>query len=207
MVKLRPFRDYDEKDVINLFALETSGLETPITSWDTRVTAGTLVKLSDAGWHANDELQMLEAAGTLDPQNVTSQRYGVLAKVEVAATNQDVVFGMLLNHVAIHDENGEQLKFNPRKASELEACIPGQAVPIVRRGVFLVDSPGLTSETFTAGTKLTNSSTAAYNDGDFTTAGASAGDTIVGYTMGNNTAGANAHNHHLIMLDIGGVMA
>ena len=34
------------------------------------------------------------------------------------------------------DENGELLKFRPRKAAELEAVISGQAMPVVRRGVF-----------------------------------------------------------------------
>ena len=35
------------------------------------------------------------------------------------------------------DENAIPLKYNPRKASELEACISGQTVPIVMRGTFL----------------------------------------------------------------------
>ena len=54
-INLRPFRDYDEKDVINLFALDTSGLDVAITTWDTRVRAGSLAKLSTKGAHADGE--------------------------------------------------------------------------------------------------------------------------------------------------------
>jgi hypothetical protein len=34
------------------------------------------------------------------------------------------------------DENGELLKYRPRKAAEMEAAISGQAIPVVTRGVF-----------------------------------------------------------------------
>ena len=202
MANLRPFRDYDEKDVINLYALDTGtnmdGFPNYATSWDGRVTKGTLVRLSDAGWHNDDNLDLLGSAGTLDPQNVTSQRYGVTAKVEIADANGRIL-GMLLNDVAVLDENGEQLKFNPRKASELEAVIDGQAVPVVTRGLFLIESAALSGETFSAGDRLTVA-----NNGEFTSTGIAAADTIVGLAMGSNTAGAssNAGDLHLIKLDV-----
>tara|TARA_R100000808_G_C2153403_1_gene163560 strand:- start:391 stop:999 length:609 start_codon:yes stop_codon:yes gene_type:complete len=197
MANLRPFRDYDEKDVINLFALDTAtnvdGFPNLSTSWDGRVTKGTLVQLSSAGWHNDDELSMLESAGTLDPQNVTSQRYGVKAKVEIADANGPVI-GMLLHDVAVVDENGEQLKYNPRKASELEAVIPGQAVPIVTRGIFLLESAALAAETFNAGASLTVA-----NNGEWTSLNIGTSDTIVGTTLGNNPASGNLV---LVQLDI-----
>ena len=189
MANLRPFRDYDEKDVINLFALDTAtnvdGFPNLATSWDGRVTKGTLVQLSAAGWHNDDELDMLESAGTLDPSGVTSQRYGVKAKVEIADANGAVI-GMLLHDVAVVDENGEQLKFNPRKASELEAVIPGQAVPVVTRGTFLLESAALAAETFSAGASLTVA-----NNGEWTSSSIGTSDTIVGTALGNNPASGN----------------
>ena len=45
---------------------------------------------------------------------------------------------MMLYDVRDTDENGELLKYNPRKAAEMQAVIPGQAVPVVTRGIFLV---------------------------------------------------------------------
>lgn len=209
-VTLRPFRDYDEKDVINLFALDTTSLDTAITSWATRVTAGSLVKLSTTGWHAdNEDVVGMEAiSGAHSVQNVTSQNWGVQAKVEITDAASDIVLGMMLNHVALYDENGEQLQYNPRKASELEAVLPWQAVPVVRKGMFLLDSPQLSSETFNAGTRLTCMAGAA--DGEWTSASNLASDTLVGYTLGNNngTVGnANHHTQHLVLLDVTAGMA
>ena len=121
-IKLRPFRDYDEKDVINLFSLEDTGHTLPIVK-------GTLVKLDGgAGWKADQELEMLGSVGA-SFSNVTSQRYGVAANVGVTDVGDDAL-GIILHDVRETDENGEQLKFNPRKAAEMEAVISGQAVPV-----------------------------------------------------------------------------
>ena len=208
MANLRPFRDYDEKDVINLFALDTAaaiadgGFANLLTSYDGRVTKGTLVgwKAGDAGWHSDTEpVGMIEAAGGLDPQNVTSQRFGVLNKVRIVDADEEVL-GMLLNDVAVVDENGEQLKFNPRKASELEAVIPGQAVPVVTRGMFLIESSALSGESFEAGARLV---VASGGNGEFSTVSVATTDTYVGRTLGNNASGTpNAGNLHLIQLDV-----
>jgi len=155
MVNLRPFRDYDEKDVINLFALNVSSLDSShnLTTWDLRVPSGTLVTIDTNGWRGTDELDMIGSAGDLSVANVTSQRYGVAAKVSVSAAG-DRPLGMMLHHVAQYDENGEQLKFNPRKASELEAAIEGQAVPLITRGMFLISGLDVTPTALAAAGQL-----------------------------------------------------
>lgn len=137
--KLRPFRDYDEHDVLNLFSYDTAGL----SAGSINVTKGTLVKIS-TGWKNYDSsselgggLEFIGSAGTLAPNNVVSQRYGVTAKV-IASTTGETPVGMTLFDVKDVDENGEQLKYKPRKAAEMQAVIPGQAVPVVTRGIFLV---------------------------------------------------------------------
>jgi len=137
--KLRPFRDYDEHDVLNLFSYDTSSL----TAGQINVPKGVLVKIS-TGWKNYDSgvelaggLEFIGSAGTLAPNNVVSQRYGVTAKV-VAATTGETPVGMMLYDVRDTDENGELLKYKPRKAAEMQAVIPGQAVPVVTRGIFLV---------------------------------------------------------------------
>jgi len=124
MATLLPFRDYDEKDVINLFAF----------SGTLPATKGTLVKVQGGGFKATDELDMLGNVGAAFG-NTVSQRYGVLAKVSIAATGETPL-GMLLFDVKETDENGEQLKFNPRKASEMGCVVSGQVVPVVTRGTF-----------------------------------------------------------------------
>lgn len=155
-VNLRPFRDYDEKDVINLFALNVSSLDSShnLTTWDLRVPSGTLVTMDTNGWRGTDELDMIGSAGDLElAGKVTSQRYGVAAKVSVSAAG-DRPLGMMLHHVAQYDENGEQLKFNPRKASELEAAIEGQAVPLITRGLFLISGLDVTPTALAAAGQL-----------------------------------------------------
>ena len=69
MATILPFRDYDEKDVINLFAF----------SGTLPATKGTLVKIQ-AGFKATDEISMLGNVGQSYP-NTVSERYGVAAQV------------------------------------------------------------------------------------------------------------------------------
>lgn len=53
--------------------------------------------------------------------------------------------------MAEYDENGEPLKYNPRKAAEIEAVISGQAVPIVTKGIFQISGIDPNGSTVTAG--------------------------------------------------------
>ncbi len=145
---LRSLRDYDEHDVLNLFSYDTTGL----TAGAISVSKGILVKIA-TGWKNHDNaaelgggLEFVGGAGTFAPANVVSQRFGVTAKV-VANGLTDTPVGMMLFDVKDADENGELLKFNPRKAAEMQAAIPGQAVPVVTRGVFLVGDVGGTPAT------------------------------------------------------------
>lgn len=124
MATLLPFRDYDEKDVINLFAFSGS----------LPATKGTLVKVQGNGFKATDDISMLGDVGAAFG-NTVSQRYGATAKVSIAASGETPL-GILLFDVKETDENGEALKFNPRKAAEIGCVISGQVVPIVTRGTF-----------------------------------------------------------------------
>ena len=192
MATLRPFRDYDEKDVVNLFGLHDTSLDSTqdLSTWAKRLPHGTLVALQ-TGWKSDQELAMLEDAGAASAglKNVTTQRYGVAAKVFPSQANgADRPFGMTLHHVAHYDENGEQLKFNPRKAAELEACIVGQAIPLVRRGMFLING--------VAGTPAAGG--AIYGDANGGLTATDAGSSIqVGIALG-----AAAGGNTLVLLDI-----
>ena len=107
MATLRPFRDYSEHDVINLFRF----------SGTIPANRGTLVKVIGAGWKTTDELERLGSVGATY-NNVQSERYGVAANVGVAGAG-DTPLGMLLYDVKETDENGEKLIFHPRKADRL----------------------------------------------------------------------------------------
>lgn len=162
--KLRPFRDYDEHDVLNLFSYDTTGL----SAGSINITKGSLVKIStgwknyDSGVELGGGLEFIGSAGTLSPTNVVSQRYGVSAKVIVSTTG-DTPIGMTLYDVRDADENGELLKYKPRKAAEMQVVIPGQAVPVVTRGIFLVQgvlgTPAAGGTAYAGGTGQITSST------------------------------------------------
>lgn len=139
---LRPFRDYNEKDVINLYAI----------SGTSNLNQGHLMMIQGDGWVTTNELEMLGSVGK-SYTNTVSDRYGVAAKVTKAGAG-DVPIGMTLLDVKEEDENGEKLAFNPRKAAEMGVVLSGQAVPIVSKGVFLYSGSTLASEAPTAGQKI-----------------------------------------------------
>jgi hypothetical protein len=182
MPTLRPFRDYDEKDVINLFAFEVAAGEA------LPMNKGTLVKVG-TGWTTDQELAMLGDVGA-SYSNTVSQRYGVAAKVATAGAGETPL-GMTLFDTKETDENGELLKFNPRKAAEMEAVLTGQAVPVVTRGIFLYSGATLASETPVAGSKLYCGAA-----GEITTG--SAGNVQVGTALG----GKNTASHVLLKLSL-----
>ena len=126
MASLLGLRDYDEKDVIGFYSF--SGTHP--------CNKGTIVKVIGSGYVVDqDPSDMLGSVGA-SYNNTVSQRYGVHYRVGPAGTG-DNALGMTLFDVKETDENGEQLKFNPRKAYEIEAVISGQNVPVVTRGRFL----------------------------------------------------------------------
>ena len=127
MAQLLPFRQYDEHDVVNVFAF----------SGTLPVNAGTLVKPVASGWRTDEaNTQLLGSVGA-SFANTVSVRYGNLNSVTPAGTGDNVI-GMLLYAVKEQDENGLLLKFNPRKAAEMQVALSGQSVPIATRGIFLV---------------------------------------------------------------------
>lgn len=123
-----PLRSVNEYEVINGFTW----------SGTFPVDQGTLVKVGGDGWFSTDEpIEFLGDFGN-SVDNTVSERYGAAAKV-VAADSGDFasVLGMLLKDGRETDENGEQLKFRPRKVDELQCFVSGQTCPILARGVVL----------------------------------------------------------------------
>mgnify|MGYP001606871309 CR=1 FL=1 len=122
---IKPFQQYDEHDVINLYSF--SGV--------LPVSKGTFVKVI-TGWLPNQELTLLGSPGA-SFTNTVSSLYGNPAQVGQVTDSGAAVLGMLLYDVKLTDENGEAYKFNPRKAAENEVAITGNSVPIVDKGIFL----------------------------------------------------------------------
>ena len=128
MALLKPFRQYSENDVVNLFAFDGSD-----------ATRGAIVKLSTGAskdWKVDWEFDAVSINNSY--ANTTSDRYSVTARVELAGSG-DAAFGMLMHDVKEYDENGEKLIWHPRKAHEMQVSLSGQAVPVLTRGIVLVN--------------------------------------------------------------------
>ena len=178
--RLKPFRDYSEHDVINLFAFGDHAVTLGTTDV---VYAGSVVKVR-TGWQNTDELSFIGNVGA-GYNNTVSQRYGVSAEVEYTDGGADeAALGITLYDVREYDENGEKLAFNPRKQAELQASLTGQAVPIATRGVFLMatgawaSSPGV----------VFNQDVFATGNGQVTTLGTKSHANRIGRTLGNPDA-------------------
>ena len=126
MANLKPFRDYDEHDVINLFAVNSNS-----------ANKGTVVVANGNGVNLKNNLSLdnLSQYG-----NTLSAQFNVPWTVSAAASGvaKGRIVGLLLKDVRKVDENGEQLIYNPRKAAEMDVIISGQACPILTKGLVLV---------------------------------------------------------------------
>jgi len=160
---LKTFRQYDEHDVVNLFGYHAGD----------SLDSGTVVKISEGV--ALDSNGPTESMGSIGNAytNTVSLRYGTRAKVVPITTKTDVALGITLMKVAEVDENGELLKFNPRKAAEMGVVLKGQAIPVLTKGV--VHMPIAGSGAAGSAVRLSDSV-----DGGLTTAGDG---TVVGKTL------------------------
>lgn len=134
-LRLYPFRQYSEYDVVNLFASDT--VDT-LPSTNGNGSAGVFVKVS-AG---NLDLDPITYAtndtvlGKTDYPFMGAAQYPSVPLTFTAATTGAPVLGITLNQTLLTDENGEKLLYNPIKRAELQAVLSGQAVPVATRGIF-----------------------------------------------------------------------
>lgn len=125
ITNLLPFRQYDDNDVVNMFAME-----------GTDKGAGLIVKVSAANLN-EDLVDLVDGGGEF----LTSQgnAYSPLSvnplRVEAAGSG-DSALGILLRDVRDTDENGEKLRFYPQKKEELQCVLSGESVPVATKGIF-----------------------------------------------------------------------
>ena len=148
--RLLPFRQYDENDVINLFANDTSDAK-PSTNGNG--SAGVFVSIKSGGGNfSKDPITYVDRAELGASYSHTKNQYPeVQLKVTAAsaAAKAGEVIGVTLKQTLETDENEEKLLYNPVKKDELQAVLSGQAVPVASRGIFT-----LTSDAIDNGTNL-----------------------------------------------------
>lgn len=118
---LKPFRQYDEADVVNLYSLvENSG------------DAGDLCELVSMNPSALDGF-----GGNISPfAGIQIPRKETLAKVRLATSGSEcLVIGMSLWNVRESDALGRPLQYDYQRWAELQVVYSGQTLPVLTRGI------------------------------------------------------------------------
>lgn len=139
MKRLLPYRNTNEKDIINCYALDDTYINNSTTGTGfgddgvfVTVSAGNL-DLDPIAFSTDSYL------GKTDyPFVGFNQRPSVTAKVRPAASGDIKALGVTLKETALYDENGEYLSRHATKRHENDVCLKGTAVPIVTRGELMV---------------------------------------------------------------------
>jgi hypothetical protein len=137
-----PFRQYNETDVINMFALGTGYVNESVLDSE-QGDAGVFVTIESGNLNLDtityDNAYSSYLGKTNYPHVGVNQYPRVTLSVK-PATSGDALVGMTLRQTAKFDENGEKLLYYPQKAEELMCMLPGQSVPIATRGVFALNA-------------------------------------------------------------------
>ena len=164
-LRLYPFRQYSDHDVVNLFANQIVD-DNPSTNGNG--SAGVLVKVL-SGNLKKDVIEFASSSsylGKTDYPFLGADKYPTVPLRCIAATTGAPVLGVTLNQTIANDENGEKLIYNPIKRDELQAVLSGQAVPVATRGLFTFSNSAYTEgATFIPGALAVVSATAGTMDG------------------------------------------
>ena len=136
MLRLLPFRQYDEQDVVNLFALE-SDLALEASTDDGQGSNGVFVKVTNGNFDSEVVSYGTNSyLGKVDYPHVGADMYPSNPLTVSGVAAGDMPLGITLNQTAKADENGEKLLYNKVKCEELQAVLPGQTVPVATKGIF-----------------------------------------------------------------------
>ena len=139
-LRLLPFRQYDEQDVVNIFALQNADvLES--TTGDGKGSNGVFVKVTDGNFDQDVITYGSNSyLGKTDYPFVGGDMYPTNPLEVAAAASGEIPLGLTLNQTAKTDENGEKLLYNATKKEELQAVLPGQSVPVATKGIFTLSA-------------------------------------------------------------------
>jgi len=137
-LRLLPFRQYDEQDVVNMFALPAA--DVPVDSTvDGKYSNGVFVKVTAGDLNAEPVAYTTNSylGDTSAPFLGGADMYPANTRLLVDACGSgEAPLGLTLNQTAKADENGEKLLYNTTKKEELQAVLPGQTVPVATKGIF-----------------------------------------------------------------------
>ena len=161
--RIEPFRDYSEHEVVNLFALDVASgddLKTwkPGNSSAAKYDQGVVVSAKLAALPGDlPSSTALKTSGALrDYLGASGQPHAgfnayPICEMSVEPTpSSGVPMGLTLKQTLAYDENDENLLRYPLKKDELQAVLPGHAVPVLTRGLVLLNATAFTSDVPTA---------------------------------------------------------
>ena len=132
-IRILPFRQYAEEDVVNLFANSAANNQ---VSDSGDGDAGVFVKV-DAGDLSLDPIQYETNSylGKTDYPFIGRDQYPVVPLKVAAADTTTACVGITLLQTAQFDENNEKLLYYPQKQLETQSVLSGQAVPVLTKGI------------------------------------------------------------------------
>ena len=191
-LRLLPFRQYNEHDVVNIFALSTSdALDS--TTGDGVGSNGVFVKVTDGNFDQDVITYGSDSyLGKTDYPFVGSDMYPTNPLTIGATTTNDekgVVLGLTLNQTAKNDENGEKLLYNATKKEELQAVLPGQSVPVATKGIFTLSSNAFdgTITDFTIGQGFSLTANGKITGSNHGATGINGGTAVIGTILGTGS--------------------
>ena len=181
-LRLLPFRQYNEHDVVNLYALDktiTDSIdpEQVLKGLNDTNDNGVLVKINSASLIGTDgnpfepvKYGTNDYLGKTDYPHIGSNQYPFAQMtITPAPDNEENILGVTLNQTLTHDENGEKLLYYRQKALEMQAVLPGEVVPVLTRGIITLAASAFKDLTANAATVGADVFAAA--DGQFDFAG------------------------------------
>ena len=194
-LRLLPFRQYDEQDVVNLFALSTSdALDS--TTGDGVGSNGVFVKVTNGNFDQDVVSYGTDSyLGKTDYPFVGGDMYptnSLLITGCGANETKGAVLGVTLNQTAKNDENGEKLLYNATKKEELQAVLPGQSVPVATKGIFTFGANAFDANTsFTIGAGIATAAGGKITGVALGTTGQDGVDQVIGTVIGTGTRVSN----------------
>jgi len=193
--RLLPFRQYNEHDVVNMFALDDSVLTATQSFVENHSgDAGVFVKISNGNLDLDPVTYGSNSyLGKTDYPFVGANSYpSVSLKVTPAYSGDIRPLGITLWETSKYDENGQKLIYYPQKAAENQVLLPGQSVPVATKGIFTITDSGYNNTAnWSVGNPFVLSAQYGKVSGVATTYNAAGGAAVIGTILATGTRGTN----------------
>ena len=137
-LRILPFRQYNEHNVVNLYALDGAETIPGDLATEGAGDAGILVKIKAGDFDKGIEYTSDTYLGKTDYPHIGANGYPKVTGMTFEPAGDGDATGLLgitLRQTATHDENGEKLLYYRQKAIEHQAVLPGEVVPVLTAGL------------------------------------------------------------------------